>query len=127
MYKKTHVFLFFISSIFEFYFLNALVFVDIDQYFIRKNSKILEMKNKKKTTWVFLISISLKQSVGHKPIFFLKSDLYSLTKDLTYYIQCLLFFQGAYKGPIMNSEHLAGILAILVFYCAYTSKANLLA
>ena len=34
---------------------------------------------------------------------------------------------GAYKGPITNLEHLAGILAILVFYCAYTSKANLLA
>jgi len=43
-YKKTHVliFSFFISSIFEFYFMNAL-----DIAFVRKNSKILEMKNKK--------------------------------------------------------------------------------
>merc|ERR1712107_73887 len=34
---------------------------------------------------------------------------------------------GAYKGPLMNSEHLAGILAIVVFYVAYTSKSKLLA
>ena len=87
------------------------------------------MKNKQKTKCVFLLSISLKHSVGHKPIFFLKNDLYSLTKDLTYTstFNVYFHFQGAYKGPIMNSEHLAGILAILVFYCAYTSKANLLA
>ena len=75
----------------------------------------------------FLIKHFSKAISWTQTYFFLKSDLYSLTKDLTYYIQCLLFFQGAYKGPIMNSEHLAGILAILVFYCAYTSKANLLA
>ena len=77
----------------------------------------------------FLIKHFTKAFSWTQTYFFsLNSDLYSLTKDLTYYyIQCLLFFQGAYKGPIMNSEHLAGILAILVFYCAYTSKANLLA
>ena len=38
-----------------------------------------------------------------------------------------LILQGAYKGPLMNSEHLAGILAIVVFYVAYTSKSKLLA
>jgi translocon-associated protein subunit delta len=36
-------------------------------------------------------------------------------------------FQGSYNGPWINSEHMAGILAILVFYLAYSTKRQLLA
>ena len=36
-------------------------------------------------------------------------------------------FPGAYKGPWVNSEHMALILAALVFYMAYSTKAKLLA
>ena len=36
-------------------------------------------------------------------------------------------FQGAYKGPWINSEHMALILAALVFYMAYSTKGKLLA
>ena len=36
-------------------------------------------------------------------------------------------FQGAYKGPWVNSEHVALIVAALVFYMAYSTKGKLLA
>ena len=36
-------------------------------------------------------------------------------------------YPGSYAGPWINSEHTAAILASLVLYLAYTSKAKLLA
>ena len=36
-------------------------------------------------------------------------------------------YPGAYKGSYINSELVAGLLASLVFYLAYSSKSALLA
>jgi len=36
-------------------------------------------------------------------------------------------YPGSYTGPWLNSEHIAAILAILVFYLAFSSKSSLLA
>lgn len=36
-------------------------------------------------------------------------------------------FPGAYKGPWVNSEFIAAILAILVWYLAFSAKSKLLA
>ena len=54
--KKTQVvFSFFISSNFNFYLMNALVYVDIDQGIHKgKNESCLKWKTKK-TTWVFFL------------------------------------------------------------------------
>ena len=86
MYKKTHVlsFLFFISSIFEFYFMNALVYVDIDQGIHKKKLKNSRNEKQKKNYMGFLIKHFSKAISWTQTYFFLKSDLYSLTKDLTY-------------------------------------------
>ena len=56
MYEKVHVgsfFRFSFHTTFNFYIMNALVYVDIDRAFIRENVKLHDMIMKK-TTWVFL-------------------------------------------------------------------------
>ncbi len=42
-------------------------------------------------------------------------------------VTIVITHRGAYNGPWINSEHTAAILATLVFYMAYSSKAKLLA
>ena len=53
--KKTHVDFFFIFSNFEFYLMNSLVYVDIDQGIYRVKLKVArnEKRKKKLCTWVF--------------------------------------------------------------------------
>ena len=55
MSKKTHVvhtfFPFFISSNFEYHFVNTVVYVDIDQGILKVK---LKLARNEKTTWVFL-------------------------------------------------------------------------
>ena len=59
MYMKTHVvFCFFISSHFEFYLMNALVYVDIDQGIYKVKLKVA-LNEKRKKLFEFSFSLNI--------------------------------------------------------------------
>ena len=49
------------------------------------------------------------------------------TSSVTPLVTISLNFPGAYRGPWVNSEFIAAVLAVLVWYLAFSAKNKLLA